>query len=333
MIEDGADDIITQADDPDIQRQALLWKANAIPMVHEALFHSDPLVAIVDTKAFVLQMIQYFESGPGKTAFGPWHVTALAVCREMNGILVEIGERLVGEKRNREFLEDLMVWVRKNPITSPTFYRPSLSAEMASIIGEKSVNAFKAMGSLAIGMDDIAARMNVYARHLPKQARWQAELLISDELPPESARIVLGELMVLTDAARRAADVVEAGPDVIAAEREIVLNRIEAERSHVLGALSAEHVLARTWLGGEREIVLAAVSEHVQQAERSLSEMIARERKAVLSEAEAIRERLIVDAVEHTEAMVNRLLIKVGLMGLAGMLCLFGMLWLLRRKV
>lgn len=332
MIEDGADDIIAGANDPKVRKQALLWKANAIPIVHDTLFHSDPLVAIIDTKAFILQMIQYFESGPGKSAFGPWHETALNVCRNMDDIINDIGILLAGEEKNREFRGDLVIWVKNHPITSPNFYRASLTAELASIIGEQSVDTFKAMGNLALGMNDIAARLNVYSKHLPKQARWQAELFLSDELPPDSARIVLGELMVMTDAARRITGVVETSPDLVAKEREIILEKVEAERVQVIGTLQAEHELARNWLSGERNIILDAVEDQVRVVERALREMIAEERKAVLSEAETMRERLIIDAVDYTEQMINRLLLKLGLVCLGGLLGAFMLLWVFGRN-
>ena len=332
MIEDGADDIIAGADDHSVRKQALLWKANAIPIIHDTLFHPDPLVAIIDTKAFILQMIQYFETGPGKAAFGRWHKTALSTCRDMDEIAKDIGTRLVGQERERKFQGELMVWVKKHPITSPNFYRASLTAELASIIGEKSVGTFKAMGNLAMGMNDIATRLNVYSKHLPRQARWQAELFLTDELPPDSARIVLGELVVLTDAARRITDVVEKSPDLVAKEREIILEKVESERIQVLGILQAEHELARNWLSGERKIILGAVEDQVRAVEKEVRAMVADEREIMLSEVEAIRERLILDAVEHSEQMINRLLLKVGLMGLGGFLCLFGMLWLFKKK-
>jgi hypothetical protein len=41
-------------------------------------------------------------------------------------------------------------------------------------------------------------------------------------------------LIVPTDAARKAADVVGAGPDMIVVERKILLEKLEVEQSHVL---------------------------------------------------------------------------------------------------
>lgn len=332
MIEDGADDIMAGSDDPAVRKQALLWKANAIPIIHDTLFHSDPLVAIIDTKAFILQMIQYFETGPGKTAFGPWHETALAVCRDMDEIVKEIGRQLVGDEEERDFYDRLMEWVKNNPITSPNFYRASLTAEIAYIIGDKSVNTFKAMGNLALGMNDIAARLNVYSRHLPKQARWQAELLIYDELPPDSARIVLGQLMVLTESAVRITDVVERSPELIAKEREIILEKVEMERIQVLDALRGEHALARKWLSGERKIVLDAIEARVHGVEKEVRDIIASERRALLSEVDAMGEQRIIDAIDYSEQMINRLLLKVGLACLACFLCVAALLWALTRK-
>jgi hypothetical protein len=71
-IEQAADQIIAASPANEIKRHALLWKINGIPAAYGALFQPDPAIAIIDTWSFSMQMVDYFERGPGKADFGLW---------------------------------------------------------------------------------------------------------------------------------------------------------------------------------------------------------------------------------------------------------------------
>ena len=51
QVEHAADGIMAAADDPVIQRRALLWKVNATTVMNQAVFQIDPLAAIIDANA------------------------------------------------------------------------------------------------------------------------------------------------------------------------------------------------------------------------------------------------------------------------------------------
>jgi hypothetical protein len=70
VIEVSADEIIAGTDDPQVRYNALIWKSRAIPVGFDAVFQSDPLVAVLDSWAFAEQLRQYFTTGAGKDLFG-----------------------------------------------------------------------------------------------------------------------------------------------------------------------------------------------------------------------------------------------------------------------
>src|SRR5262249_41029649 len=60
-IEAAADKIMQESPSPVTRREALVWKAEAIPVLQTSLLNTDPLAAAIDTWAFIFQMKTYME--------------------------------------------------------------------------------------------------------------------------------------------------------------------------------------------------------------------------------------------------------------------------------
>src|SRR5262249_42988526 len=69
-IEAAADKIIFESSSAVARRQALVWKAEAIPVLQRSLLNTDPLAAAIDTWAFIFQMTVYMEQPRVKQGFG-----------------------------------------------------------------------------------------------------------------------------------------------------------------------------------------------------------------------------------------------------------------------
>src|SRR5262245_38903794 len=69
-IEAAADKVILESPSADARRQALLWKANAIPVLQKCLLNTDPVAATADTWMFLFQMKAYMERPAIQQAFG-----------------------------------------------------------------------------------------------------------------------------------------------------------------------------------------------------------------------------------------------------------------------
>jgi hypothetical protein len=66
----SADSISAGTTNRAIRREGLLWKIEAVPAMREALFQSNPFLAVGDAWVLSWQMIDYFEKGPGKRRLG-----------------------------------------------------------------------------------------------------------------------------------------------------------------------------------------------------------------------------------------------------------------------
>src|SRR5262249_39084695 len=69
-IETGADRIIFGSPSPVARRQALVWKAESIPVLQRALLNTDPVSATLDAWAFIFQMKAYMEQPAVRQGFG-----------------------------------------------------------------------------------------------------------------------------------------------------------------------------------------------------------------------------------------------------------------------
>ena len=65
----AADQIQSQTKDPQVQRNALLWKINAISACYRAALVEDPLLGYVDVVILCRQMEIFFTTGPGRNSF------------------------------------------------------------------------------------------------------------------------------------------------------------------------------------------------------------------------------------------------------------------------
>ena len=83
-IETAADKIILGSPSPAARRQALVWKAEAIPVMQTSLLNSDPIAAVLDTWAFVFQMTAFMEGQEWKNTMGNFYPVVTGTLRNMN---------------------------------------------------------------------------------------------------------------------------------------------------------------------------------------------------------------------------------------------------------
>ena len=127
--------------------------------------------------------------------------------------------------------------------------RLSSRSSVAPVLAEwrsEDRDAFFAVGEVTDTIQNISERLNTYAAQMPRQLRWQAELLIA-ELADEHD--VPGLLGAAGQAVR----------EVVAAERRAVLEDVNGQRQQTLDYLTAERVAALAALRQERIEALAAV--------------------------------------------------------------------------
>lgn len=226
VIEASADQIRNGTTNRAVQREALLWKIEAVPEMRKALFQPNPFTALADAWVLSCQMQEYFENGPGKIKLGDKHLLAADACKELESGFAQLTVSLTksGDITNAQaFVQN---WAAEHPIQTSISARESTLSRATEREIESSFSAAEAVGSITVTVDDLNRRLEIYSDQLFQQARWEAELFKSDLMTGLPVDQLLPLLERGVKSTERAATVAEDAPKMIAAEREKTLKEL-----------------------------------------------------------------------------------------------------------
>jgi hypothetical protein len=287
-VEETSDRIRAEAPDRFIRRRALTAKIEVIPAVYSAAYRIDPLEAAIDVWALAFQLSQFVEEGDGRDTFGKQQplVRELAqgVLADSDAVVQGITTGPEAFARARARVQD---WARQHPIERNFTSRPSITASMADTRSER--DAFVAVGAVSDTLEDVSERLNTYAAQLPKQARWQAELLAADMAVDPVVADTLGDVRALGETARRTNELLGDVPALVNAAGSPVRELVAEERRATLEAVNLQRLQTLEYVAAERLTVLAALRE-----ERiAVVDALHRERIESLKEVDAIKTRAV----------------------------------------
>ena len=275
-VELTADSIIGTATDPDVRRNALAWKTNAIPAIQRAMLYPDPLVAFVDGWAMTVQMREYFEEGNGRGLFGPEQPHAVSSSRRMEMATdTAVAARLQPEvyDRLRRFVYD---WAAQYPLDNPLFLRRSLTEAVAEELGEVRAGGLGTVGSMAEMAQDFQQMAQVYAGYMPKEILWQSELLIAsltDSLRFDTLLAAIDRMAVM----EATTSFLRETPALLAEEREAVFREVQEERIEMLREIDRQRLMTLqeilAWARVEREAMLEEMASIVGNEGEALGEI------------------------------------------------------------
>ena len=189
-MESAADEIAASTASQTVRLAALEWKIDAVPAMRDSLFQPDPYVALIDTWVLLYQMSDYFERGPGKTRLGPASALAAVACRTSEDHLAGVAASATTSGDVSKVREFVRKWAAEHPITETVAARqPILSIDVENEIRD-SLTVGQAVAEVAISLDDLNRRLDVYSGQLVRQARWELErqtLSLLDDLSAKEA--------------------------------------------------------------------------------------------------------------------------------------------------
>jgi hypothetical protein len=312
-VEVTADSISAATTDPGVQYNALVWKTNAIPAFQRAMFHPDPLVSFIDGWTLSVQMREYFDTGDGRELFGPQQALALATARELefatdSAVATKLEPAV--HDRLRSFVYS---WAEQHPLDNPLFLRRSVAEAAADVLGAERLGGMSTLGSMAEMAQDAQQMALVFASYMPKEVRWQSELLIAsltDSLRFNALLAAIDRMEVMEETSR----FLREAPGLMASERAAVFREIDDERLALLQELDRQRLTTlqeiMAWARVEREAMLG-----------EMAAMVASEREAVFTDVEAMA-RGIVDHIFLRIAQIGAVCVVLVLVGL----------WLLGRR-
>lgn len=268
-IEGAADTIIGESRSPVTRREALVWKAEAIPVLQTSLLKTDPVAAVVDTWAFVFQMKAYMEQPMMADRFGLFLPVVSDTLKRMDFEMEQLVTTAAPTANIPDLRQKLGDWATRHPIGTGLTGRRSADTDLMKNAGQGDLGALASLSALQEGLGDITARLDSYNAYLPKQARWQAELLIGDLTHDPQLSSAASNFVVLTNALEKTSNNLDRVPEMASAARDVVLadvdnQRLSAqafltqERLEVIEALAQQRIAAIADLRGER---LAATAD------------------------------------------------------------------------
>lgn len=338
-IEVAADRIISESPSPAAQRQALVWKAEAIPVMQTSLLNTDPVAAVLDTWAFIFQMTAYMERPELRQKLGESYPIVAETLRnmeaEMEG-LVRLGAPTanVADLRQR-----VSAWAEAHPIQASLVGRQSVDPDVIRKAGQTDLGIGTSIKTLAEAMGDFTARLDSYNVYLPKQARWQAELLLTDFTHDPQISAAMSNFAVLSDSAAKASGNIDRLPALVdqtrkAFEADVDGERLSAqafvreERLSTLLDLQQERIATVDALHTER---LATTAQIREEREAALKELRAQE-IAVMNEFKVFSEKKIQDLDSRGRGLINFFFLRaLELMLLTLVLCSL-LVWVVLRR-
>jgi hypothetical protein len=160
---------------------------------------------------------------------------------------------------------------------------------------QDDLGAIGSLKALQEGLGDMSARLDSYNSYLPKQARWQAELLVNDLGRDPALGMAASNFATLANAMQQSASNLDripemagkarqvaiadvdqqrlAAQDFIVGERERLADEITQQRTAGMADLRDERLAATADLQAERQIVLNAIHAEEVAAMSDLREL------------------------------------------------------------
>ncbi|WP_241759259.1 chemotaxis protein [Pyxidicoccus parkwayensis] len=258
LIEATADDLAAHTDSPEVKRAMLQFKANAVPTMQGALFQPDPVASLIDAWALLAQL----EGVLPKSAAGTSPELMAKAQRSLEGMESEV-EALWREVSGQEDVsaarERVHAWATEHPLTGPLVARDSTVPLLASVTSTSGRGLLRKTAGLLEDTRDITARVDIYAGSLPRQARWQAELVAADAMNAPAVQSILADLARTVDILDRVGSMAANTPALVARERAAVVEAMDGQRRSLQDFISGERQAVLTGVGQERAAVMDAL--------------------------------------------------------------------------
>ncbi|WP_246356653.1 chemotaxis protein [Pyxidicoccus fallax] len=301
LLEAAADDIAAKAGTPEMSRRMLAFKADAVPAMQGALYQPDPVAALVEAWALLAQL-QATLPNRAVSASPELLAEAQRSLADMESQVEALWREVTGKEDVSAARERVHAWAAEHPLTGPLVARESTVPLLASVTAASGGGLLKRAAGLLEDTRDITARVDLYAASLPRQARWQAELVAADAMNAPALQSALAELARTVDILDRVAGVAANTPALVARERAAVLEALGRERQSL-----------QDFISGERQAVMAGVG----QERAAVVDALRAERVATLQQVDGLARGWVDHAFDRAGHLVDRVFLwLLGLLGL-----------------
>jgi hypothetical protein len=338
-VETAADKIISGSPSPDARRQALVWKAEAIPVMQSSLLNEDPIAAALDTWAFLFQMTAFMEQPALKQTMGDFYPVVSETLRNMESQMEQLVQSAAPNANLADVRQRVRSWAEAHPIQDSLASRQSADPDVIKKVGQTNLGAMGSIKELAETMGDVSARLDSYNLYLPKQARWQAELFLEDLKRDPQVNAVLSDLGALSKTAANVDSQRSSMQTFVHQERLQTLDAIQQQRIAILAALHAERLGAIADLHAERLGVMAnlhaerlSATADLRGERQAVLDALRDHEVAIMNDIRATSEKDIQTLSARGHDLIDHLFLRaIELMLVTAVVC-FVLAWILLRR-
>lgn len=337
-IEAAANTVMGQSASPEVRRQALLWKAEAIPAMQAALFNPDPVAAAVDAWAYLYQMQAYLKQ-PRFAAAGAWQTVAAAALRHMDSEMEQLVLAIAPGANVADLRRRISDWATAHPLQGGWGGRSSVDAEFVKAVGQSDLGAVASIQALAEGLGNITERLDAYNAYLPKQALWQVELLTSQLRNDPQVAAATASLASASKALDQASSLAGQMPQLAGQARVALRADVDAQRLAAQAFVQDQRLATQDFVARQQAIATAdlraerlATTADLRRERAIVLQALAQYEATALEQARSISRQTVQDFGDQGRALIDHLFwraLQLVLLTLA--LCWLGA-WLLWRR-
>jgi hypothetical protein len=265
-IEAASDSIIRSTNDPEIRDRALEWRIYMVPTFRQILFSPDPAAGSLDGWVCSIQMRQFFTIGEGSSYFGTLQEIAIRTAAQLESDFTIVRGGSSAHEMLLRIAKQALEWSSNHPMAGPYYARTSVIPFLKDFQMDIDYGLTGTLGNIAVDVRAISSRIDLLSAQLPREARWQAEYMMSDLEVGGRLDSLTVNLAAIMSALARLTTTMERGSltidikslrtlhedirrleEMVMPQREIVLEEIDRQRLETLARIEAatDLVLAR----------------------------------------------------------------------------------------
>jgi hypothetical protein len=289
-LQDSANDIYQASDDKLQRNHVINWKLNSEAAAINAVYQSDPTIALADLMTLVRQQLALAKSSVAAQNFGRYQQQVIDTSQQLLEDADQLSLSLNNEKAHNNLVQFSEQQAANYPLEDFNFQRGSIYSDWISFNNIDPALAATNQGTLPQVMSDMSEKMSVYSQQMPKTLIWKAQMYSNDsELDVQQINSLLQnlnttslQLMALTkddpERIARISDNINAGvddvllkfSDTLQSERQALSQGLAFERENLKELMSSERVLLMADVDKIAESSIVAVFEQIKSLIKSV---------------------------------------------------------------
>ncbi|CAH0993400.1 hypothetical protein SIN8267_03549 [Sinobacterium norvegicum] len=179
-LQDSANDIYYDTDDTMLKANTINWKMNSEAAAINAVYQSDPTIALADLMTLVRQQLALAQSKAATEDFGRYQQQVIDTSQQLVDDADQLSLTLNVETEHNNLIQFANQQAANYPLDDFNYQRGSIYGDWLSFNGIDPKVAAANQGTLPQVVGDMSEKMSIYSQQMPKTLIWKAEMYSAD---------------------------------------------------------------------------------------------------------------------------------------------------------